>query len=134
MRAGGMGSTVSYCWLCCKNNQSQSRPTNGWDQIKVTEKIRVVVFANGHLANFSICRATFAKAIKEWTPTLARFPVLKGPIRGQTMRAKQVGHFPMFNCPTLTPHATSVSQKRWPCKHGVIAYRLLCSFYWNFSV
>ena len=26
----------------------------------------------------------------------ARFPVLKGPIRRQTVRAKQAGHFPLF--------------------------------------
>jgi hypothetical protein len=34
----------------------------------------------------------------------ARFPVLKGPIRRQTVRAKQAGHFPLFNCPTLIPY------------------------------
>jgi hypothetical protein len=53
----------------------------------------VVVFANGHRANFAICRASFAKS-KERTRAPARFPVLKGPTRRQTVRAKQAGHFP----------------------------------------
>jgi hypothetical protein len=56
-----------------------------------------------HRANFAISpirRASFAKS-KERTRDPARFPVLKGPIRKQTVRAKQAGHFPLFNCPTL---------------------------------
>ena len=31
----------------------------------------------------------------------ARFPVLKGPVGRQRVRAKQAGHFSLFNCPTL---------------------------------
>jgi hypothetical protein len=37
----------------------------------------------------------------------AQFPVLKGPICRQTVRAKQAGHFPLFNCPTITPHSSN---------------------------
>ena len=37
----------------------------------------------------------------------ARFPVLKGPLRRQAVRAKQAGHFPLFNCPTLTGHSSN---------------------------
>ena len=46
--------------------------------------------------NFAICRASFAKSKRTRAP--ARFPVLKGSIRRQTVRAKQAGHFPLFNC------------------------------------
>ena len=42
---------------------------------------------------------------KERTCAPARFPVLKGPIRRQTVRAKQAGHFPLFNWPT-GPHSS----------------------------
>jgi hypothetical protein len=45
--------------------------------------------------------------ILERTRAPARFPVLEGPIRRQTVRAKQAGHFPLFNCPTLTPHSSN---------------------------
>jgi hypothetical protein len=48
-----------------------------------------VVFTNERRANFAICLAP------------ARFPVLKGPIRRQRVRAKQAGHFSLFNCPAL---------------------------------
>jgi hypothetical protein len=73
--------------------------------MKVTERIKAVCscFANEHHANFAICRASFAKS-KERMRAIARFPVLKGPIRRQTLRAKQAGHFPLFiNCPKLCP-------------------------------
>ena len=32
--------------------------------------------------------------------------LISGSIRRQTVRAKQAGHFPLFNCPTLTPRPT----------------------------
>jgi hypothetical protein len=60
--------------------------------MKVTERIKkqfAVVFANEHRANFFIC----------CVPAL--FPVLECPIRSQRVRAKQAGHFSLFNCPTL---------------------------------
>ena len=76
--------------------------------MKVTERIIVyrAILQTGHSANFAIspiCRASFAKS-KERMRAPARFPVLKGPIRRQTVRAKQAGHFPLFNCPTLIPY------------------------------
>jgi hypothetical protein len=64
-----------------------------------------VVFANEHLANFASVYQFVVLLLpksKERTRAPARFPVLKGPIRRQTMRAKQAGHFPLFNCPTLS--------------------------------
>ena len=69
--------------------------------MKVTERIKAVCscFCKWHRVNFAICRVSFAKS-KERTRAIARFPVLKGPIRSQTVRAKQAGHFPLFNCPT----------------------------------
>ena len=75
--------------------------------MKVTERIRAVCscFANGHRANFAVCRASLAKS-KELTRAPARFPVLKGPIRRQIVRAKQAGNFPLFNCPTLRESKT----------------------------
>jgi hypothetical protein len=79
-----------------------------WGQL--TDKIKwkwqkelgqfAVVFENEHRASFVICRASFAKS-RERTRVRARFPVLKGPIRRQTVRAKQAGHFPLCNYPTL---------------------------------
>ena len=42
-------------------------------------------FANEHRANFAICRAP------------AQFPVLKGPIHWQRVRAKHTSHFSLFN-------------------------------------
>jgi hypothetical protein len=53
--------------------------------MKLTERIKAFVFANEHPANFVICRAP------------ARFPILKRPIRRQSVRAKQAGHFSLFN-------------------------------------
>jgi hypothetical protein len=57
--------------------------------MKVTERLEqhAVVFANGHRANFAICRTPFAKS-KERTRAPARFSVLKGPSRRQTVRTK----------------------------------------------
>jgi hypothetical protein len=50
-----------------------------WKWQKELEQF-VVVFANGHRANFAICRASFAKS-KERTRAPAQFPVVTGPIR-----------------------------------------------------
>ena len=47
---------------------------------------------------------------KERMRALARFPVLKGPIRRQTVRAKQAGHFPLFNCSTLASQHVRVKK------------------------
>ena len=41
---------------------------------------------------------------KERRRAPARFQVLKGQIRKQTVRAKQAGNFPLFNCQSLTDH------------------------------
>jgi hypothetical protein len=61
-----------------------------------------VVFANGHRANFAICHVSFAKSKGKRTNACS------SPISGSerpdsqaTARAKQAGHFPLFNCPTL---------------------------------
>ena len=70
-----------------------------WKWLKELEQF-AVVFANEHGANFAICCASFAKS-KERTRAPTCFPGVKGPIRRQTVRAKQAGHFPLFNCPTL---------------------------------
>ena len=67
------------------------------NQMKVTERLEqlAVVSANGHRANFAICRTPFAKS-KERTRAPARFSVLKGPIRRQTVRTKQTDCFSLF--------------------------------------
>ena len=86
--------------------------------MKVTERIRAICsyFANEHRANFAICRASFIAKSKERTRAPARFPVLKGPIRRQTVRAKEAGHFPLFNCPTLENHKDSQMLHRNFCQ------------------
>ena len=70
------------------------------ESIRESIKQFAVVFANEHRAKFAICRASFSKS-KERTCAPARFPVLKDPIRRETVCAKQAGHFPLFNCPAL---------------------------------
>ena len=61
--------------------------------MKVTERIRAFAISPFLLASFAIS--------KERTRAPAQFPVVKGPIRRQTLRAKQAGDFLLFNCPTL---------------------------------
>jgi hypothetical protein len=89
-----------------------------WKWRKELEQF-AVVFANGHRANFAISRASSAKSKERTRAIQARFLVLKGPIRRQTVRAKQAGHFPLPNTQVTTKthrccFATSVSQKRKP--------------------
>jgi hypothetical protein len=51
----------------------------------------------GHRANFSISlHLPNYKSGERVLSVPARFLVLKGPIRSQTVRAKQDGHFPFF--------------------------------------
>ena len=99
----------------CNKFESKGRWGRLTDEIKWKWQKEIeqfaVVFANGRRANFAICRASLAKS-KEQTRAPARLPVLKGPIRGQTVRAKQAGRFPFFNCPTLKVTTITVSQKQ----------------------
>jgi hypothetical protein len=60
-----------------------------------------VVFANEHRANCAICRAP------------ARFPVLKGPIHRQRVRAKQTSHFSLFNWPTFKYNHKDSQKHPW---------------------
>jgi hypothetical protein len=56
-----------------------------------------------HRANFAILlHLPNHKSGERVLSVPAGFPVLKCPIGKQTVRAKQAGHFPLFNCPALT--------------------------------
>ena len=86
-----------------EEDQRPLRPTHGYDQMKVGERIRAVCSCfckPGTVRIFLFHPFVVLRQIKRTRPP-AQFPVLKGPTRRQTVRAKQAGHFPLFNCPTL---------------------------------
>jgi hypothetical protein len=67
------------------SNQRPLRPTHRWDQMKVTEGIRVV------------CSCFCKRAPCKFCHLSCVFCQIR-----QTVRAKQDRHFPLFNCPTCT--------------------------------
>ena len=78
-------------------NQRPLRPTHGWVQMKVTERIKqfAVVLANEHRANFAIWRAP------------ARFSVVKGPIRSKVCAPNRLA---ISHCLTA-PHSSNHVQR-----------------------